>query len=183
MFKNLESPTTTKICWLGCRRTSWQGLISSNINGLLCPLWSKRAMLHCVQWKTKHRGSPAGWCFQSVLFFLYTCGRFLPELLRTPAQCRRTRESWLLLFFAFLFFLFYPPSQLASWVQAATGNSPDVRPESKQRAAGVVCWKTSSAVPLISGDREEAWGGEEVQEACVGVSLARRCASVCRNSS
>lgn len=93
--------------WLGCRKTSWQGLIPANINGLLCPLWSKRAMLHCVQWKTKHRGSPEGWCFQSLSsFFLYT---FLPELLRTPAQCRRTRESRLLLFFSFLSFLPPPP--------------------------------------------------------------------------
>lgn len=106
MFKNLESPTTTKICWLGCRRTSWQGLISSNINGLLCPLWSKRAILHCVQWKTKHRGSPLGWCFQSVLFFYTLVEGFFRSYSGHQHNAGGHRSRGFC--FSFLFFLFYP---------------------------------------------------------------------------
>lgn len=79
--------------------------------------------------------------------------------------------------FSFLFISFSspppPPLLLASWVQAATGNSPDLQPESKQRAAGVVRWKTSSATPLISGDREGGGGGE------AGGGGWRRSRSVC----
>lgn len=148
--------------------------------------------------------------------FLYTCAGFLPELLGTHRHNAGGHRSRGFCFsFLSFFYIFIPPPNpplsppqppwLASWVQAATGNSPDVQPESKQRTAGVVSCKTSPAVPLISRDRERGGRGVQMKgrqpdadhagwgrprwsehvEVCVGVgvSLARRCTSQYRNFS
>lgn len=98
--------------------------------------------------------------------FLYTCGGFFRSYSGHTGTMQEDTGvgASAFLFFLFLIFLFPPPPQppwLASWVQATTGNSPDVQPESKQTAAGVVSCKTSPAVPLISRDGER--GGRRVQ--------------------
>lgn len=173
MSKNFESPTTTKICWLG--RTA---NVMTRIN-ILKHQWPfvsiviKKSNASPCPAEDKAPGFTSGLMFSESVLLFYTLveGFFRSHSGHTGTMQEDTgvgASAFLFfLFFLYIFFILSPPQPpwLASWVQAATENSPDVQPESKQRAAGVVSCKTSPAVPLISRDRERGGrGGEQMKD-------------------